>query len=1510
MAVTTISFDISVLEIYFPLASGARVALGGRELALDGARLGQALEETGATHLQATPSGWRLLLDSGWSGKPGLRMLSGGEALPRDLADRLLAISGEDGELWNQYGPTEATVWSTAARVEPGDAPIALGRPLANSRVYLLDLFLGPVPQGTPGELYIGGRGLARGYLGRPDLTADRFIPDPVSGEPGGRLYRTGDLARHLQDGRLAFLGRADHQIKLRGHRIELGEIEAALRSHPAVADGAVLMHGEGSRDGFLTGYLVLRKTGGVAPSPEILDPEELRAYLRRRLPESMVPAAFVTLDALPLSRTGKVDRRRLEQMAPGGVLRPRRSHVAPRNRNEEILFGIWSEILGPERIGDGFGVFDDFFALGGHSLIATQLLARIHDAFGVELPVRTVFQASTVAAQAGVVTAAQAGGPARETDGPIRRLPREAGLPLVAPLSFAQERLWFLDQLTPGLAVYNMPLALRVTGDLDLEALDRTFTAVVARHEALRTTFPAMAGQAFQQVLPAAPWTVPVTDLAGEADPEDAVDRLAREEALAPFDLAEGPLLRTRLLRLGPQEHVLLLTVHHIVSDLWSNSVLVQDVAALYPAFAAGTVPSLPDLPVQYADFAVWQRGWLQGDELERQLAYWRRRLAGAPAALELPTDRPRPATQTYRGGGFLFDLPAELSAGLAALAERQAATPFMLLSAALGTLLGRLAGQDDVVLGFPVADRRRPELEGLIGMFVNTLPLRVELRGGAADGPSFADLVARVREAALETFEHQDVPFERIVEDLQPKRDLSRHPIFQATLSVQNVPLSRIDLEGLTLEPVGGDFSLTKFDLGFMIYDMEGRLGGRLEYASDLFDAATVERWLGHLRTLLGGIVARPDRPLAELPVLSDEERRQVVVAWNQTAAGYPQSTVHALFAEQAERTPEAVAVICGAERLTYRELRDRAGRLARRLRAVGVGQDGAETRVGLLAGRTTGLLVGLLGILEAGGAYLPLDPAYPPERLQFVLGDAAVEVLVAEPALLEGPLAGAEAGRRLVELGSEADGPDGEKGEPFQPAADPDRLAYVMYTSGSTGEPKGVAVTHRNVVRLVRSAAGEGAYADFGPDRTFLRLAPTAFDASTLEIWGPLLNGGRLVLYPGDRASLDDLAEVIRRDGVDSLWLTAGLFHQIVDLRPEALRPLKQLLAGGDVISAGHVRRLLEALPGLAFVNGYGPTEGTTFTCCHRVTAPEQAGDPLPIGRPIGNARVYALDRGLRPVPVGVGGELYLGGDGLARGYLDRPGLTAERFVPDPFRKDGDRLYRTGDLVRWRPDGTLEFLGRNDGQVKVRGFRVEPAEVETVLARHPAVRRAAVGVVTDPSGDRALAAYVVPRETPVPDLPDQLRAYLKAWLPEPMVPAVWRILEELPLTANGKVDHRALAELGAGAVPQAAGRPPYEPPTTLLETDLLETCAEVLGLDRVGLRDNFFDLGGHSLLGTQLIARMLDRTGIEIPLYALFEATDFADLADRIMEEQLSQADEVDLGEVLEELEGQAG
>jgi amino acid adenylation domain-containing protein len=1043
-----------------------------------------------------------------------------------------------------------------------------------------------------------------------------------------------------------------------------------------------------------------------------------------------------------------------------------------------------------------------------------------------------------------------------------------------VFPTSFAQQRMWFLDQWVPGSPVYIIPLAVRLAGHLRVAALEHSLNEIVRRHEALRTTFSVMDGQPVQVITPQLSLSLPVIDLRAlpETERETEVRRLATAEAQQPFDLTQGPLLRATLLRLGEHEQVLLLTLHHIVADGWSIGILLRELVALYAAFCLGQPSPLPELPLQYADFAVWQRQWLQAERLEPLLAYWTRQLQEL-SLLELPTDRPRPAVQSYRGACQSLRLPYTLSNALNALSRREGVTLFMTLLAAFQTLLHRYTGQDDLVVGSPIAGRTRAETEGLIGFFVNTLVLRTDLSGN----PTFRELLGRVRETALGAYAHQELPFERLVEELHAERNLSRTPLFQVMFVLQNVPIKSLELPELTASLLNVDNETAKFDLTVSLGEREDGISGEFEYNTDLFEATTIARMLGHWQTLLAGVVANPERRLSELPLLTEAERLQVLVEWNDTATDYPRDRcIHQLFEAQAEQTPDTVAVVCEGAQLTYGELNRRANQLAHYLRKHGVEP---ETLVGICIERSVEMIIGVLGILKAGGAYVPLDPLYPKERLAFILTDTQAPVLLTQRHLLPRL---PDYKTHLVCLDERRDVIGRESEETPADGATADNLAYVTYTSGSTGRPKGACIPHRGVVRLVKGSD----YVDLSPEEVFLQLAPLSFDASTFEIWGCLLNGARLVIFPPHVPTLAELGRALQQHRVTTLWLTAGLFHQMVESQPRGLGHVRQLLAGGDVLSVPHVKDALLQLGGGRLVNGYGPTESTTFTCCHVMTDPDQVGMTVPIGRPIANTQVYVLDRYAQPVPIGVPGELYIGGDGLACNYLNLPQLTAERFIPHPFSdKPEARLYRTGDRVRYRPDGSLEFLGRLDHQVKIRGFRIEPGEIEAVLGHHPAVGQTVVVAREDTPGDKRLVAYVVPCGGQNPTASD-FRSFLQTKLPDYMVPSVFVVLGALPLTPNGKVDRRALpAPDRARRQRQGSFLAPRDP----LELQLTKLWEELLGTEPVGVQDNFFELGGHSLLAVRFVAQIEKLFGKVVPLALLFQAPTVEQLAHALRREE---------------------
>ncbi|HKH43059.1 MAG TPA: amino acid adenylation domain-containing protein, partial [Thermoanaerobaculia bacterium] len=1322
------TFDISLFELLSPLLTGGTAVLFPLRPTLDVERLVDRLGEL--TCLHAVPALMRQIVDSfrrrRLSGERMRRVFVGGDVVPAELLEDLRETFPA-AEVWVLYGPTEGTILCAAHPVPPPPAPARslLGRPLAGAVLHVCSTDGELLPVGVTGELWIGGTGVTRGYLGREELTAERYVR-----RGSERFYRTGDRVRRMADGTLEFLGRLDQQVKVRGVRIEPGEIEAALATLPGVREAVVVARED--RSG-----LVAYVAGDAAA-------EDLRRALRERLPEHMVPAAFMTLAALPLTPNRKVDRKALPAPEWQGS---EAQYQTPRTPVEEVLAGLWAEILGLERVGAN----DHFFELGGHSLLATRVMSRLRDAFGVELPLRDLFEAPVLADLATRIEAALRSG-AMRLQPPIVPAPREKTL----PLSFAQQRLWLLDQLEPGRPLYNMPAALRIQGPLDARVLALCFGEILRRHEALRTVFPERDGSPVQVIQPPAPFALAVVDLSGlpEEHREAMALTLAADEAGRPFDLdglRRGPLLRGLLLRLAKEDHLAALTLHHIVSDGWSMGILVREVTALYTAFAAGRPSPLAELPVQYADFAAWQRSWLRGEALESEISYWRRQLAGLPPLLDLPADRPRPAVQSYRGATRPVRLPSGLTRQIETLGRREGATLFMVLLAGFQALLARSSGQQDLAVGTPVAGRNRVEIEGLIGFFVNTLVLR----GDLSREPTFRELLGRTRETALAAHTHQDVPFEKLVQELAPERSLAHAPLFQVMLALQNAAAASLEIPGLHLRLVNGAAPTARFDLLLSLEEHGGGLTGGIEYASDLFDATTIDRLMGHLERLLAAAVATPDLPAFSLPLLSPAECGQILVEWNDTwAVPPPRACLHELFKEQARRTPQAVALIDGTREILYRDLDQAANVLAANLRHRGAGP---ELVVGVHMERTAEMVTALLGILKAGAAYLPLDPQLPQARRDALIAEGRVSLVVEREGVPSLP-----GGRECVwERGPGGEGPV------------PDNLAYVLFTSGSTGTPKGVAVTHRSAVELVRWAGTV-----YAPEELAGVLASTSlsFDLSVFEIFVPLSCGGTVILAQ-NALELPDLPAAGRVTLVNTVpsamaeLVRAGSLGPSVRTVNLAGEPLQRSLAD-RIYATGAVERVW---------NLYGPSEDTTYSTFAQVPRDSLAAPT--IGRPVTATKAYVLASGLEPVPVGVAGELYLGGAGLARGYLHRPDLTAERFLPNPFAADGGRLYRTGDLVRWSAAGELEFLGRVDHQVKIRGFRIELGEIEAALVA--LVREAAVVVRQD-----RLVAYVAG------DLPaEALRQALRERLPDYMVPATFVALDALPLTPNGKVDRKAL-------------------------------------------------------------------------------------------------------------------
>ena len=1443
----SLSFDASLSEISMALTSGATLLVVGKDVAMFSEELHKFLQDQAISHITLPPSMLAILSEEGL---PDLRaVISAGES-----------CSWEVGRKWskgrifyNGYGPTEVTVGSSWYRVGErveGTSTVPVGRPIPNCKMYLVDRWLNPVPVGVPGEICIGGVGVARGYHARTGLTAERFVPDPFCGESGARMYRTGDLASYLEDGTFEFLGRVDHQVKVRGFRIELGEIEACLVEHPDVRDAVVDVREDRSGEKQLVGYVV--PTGSVTPDSGLLF-----EYLQKQLPDHMVPAAYVVLEALPLSPNGKVDRRALP--APGqDRLGGMREFQPPRTPTEEIIAGIWSSVLGIDRI----GVHDDFFALGGHSLKATQVAARIRDAFSKDVPLQYVFENRTLAGLSRAVESLRDAERGLPTP-PLQPVPRGGDL----PLSFAQQRLWFLDRLEPGSPMYNIPVSLRVTGPFDVAVFEQSLTEVVSRHEILRTTFRTENGSLLQVIEAKRGVKVPVLDLSarGYSEQERELSLMARKESRTPFDLEKGPLFRVNVVRLSQEEHVLFLTMHHIISDEWSALVLIRELSSLYEDFRQGKPSSLPALALQYADYAHWQREFLQGEVLEKEIGYWREQLRGTPPILEIPTDRPRPSVQTFRGASVTRPISADLRDAVAEVSGQEGVTPFMTFLAGFYAMLYRYSGQEDISIGSPIANRTQTASESLIGFFVNTLVLRADL----SEDPTFRELLRQVREICLGAYAHQDVPFEKLVEELQPDRDLSHSPLFQVAFVYQPQPLNTIAIDGLTLTPLATENGSAKFDLTLTVHAQESGLLASLEYNSDIFDSSTAERMLQHYETLLKGLVGEPDGRVSLLALLSDGETDKLLRRWNKTEGSYPDSIcIHTWFEEVVQRQPQALAVVSETESLTYQELNSRANQVARYLRRRGVGP---EMLVGVCMERCADMIVGILGILKSGGAFVPLDPGYPPERLAFMCEDARLTALLVQHGTCD--RVPAQTGNALnVDL--ERMNFEQEDDTNLEPVGVPENLAYVIFTSGSTGKPKGAMLQHRGVCNL---ATAQIEAFGVGSGNRILQFSSLSFDASVWEIVMALLSGSTLCLASREKLLAGDgLLEVLRDLRVNTVTLPPSV---LAALPEEQLQDLRTIIAAGERCSRELVQRWADSR---AFFNAYGPTESTVCASMHRCD-PEQLSEP-PIGRPILNTRIYLLDTHLEPVPVGVVGELHVGGVGLARGYLGRADLTAERFIPDSFSGgQGARLYKTGDLARFLPDGNIEFLGRIDDQVKVRGFRIELGEIEAVLGLHPAVRDVVVVVREDMPGDKRIVAYLVPRAEQSPAV-GELRKFVRDQLPEFMVPSSFVFLEAMPLMPNGKVDRRTLPapERTRDEVENV-----YVAPRNETEERLADISAKLLGVEKVGVHDDFFELGGHSLLATQLISRLRQEFDVEVPLRAIFTAPTVAGLADKIGE-----------------------
>lgn len=1476
---TPFSFDVSVWEFFWPLITGARLVLakpGGHK---DAAYLAQLICDHRITTLHFVPPMLGVFLK-----EPRIKdcrslrhVFCSGEALPYDLQEKFFHLL--DAQLYNLYGPTEAAVDATHWTCRPDSELriVPIGRPVANTQCYILDPRLQPVPIGAVGELYLGGVQVGRGYHKRPELTAERFIRDPFSVIPEARLYKTGDLARYLPDGIIEFQGRLDDQIKIRGIRIELGEIEAACRHHPGIDQAAVLAQECASGDKILVCYFVphplragslrqMRQVTGTASVTEhvwsgpTLLWEDLRSYLKVKLPDYMIPSRFVVLESFPLTSSGKVDRKALKKL-DGAQLTVSTDHVPPQNELEYKLVDIWQSVFRRDRVGNK----DNFFELGGHSLLAMAICAQVTRRLNIEVPLRWVFEHPTIEKLAHQIESL---GKHSQNIRPLVPADRQH----LMPMSFAQQRIWLLHQTLPDPATYNEPIAFRLTGRVDRQRVRCALQKIVERHEVLRTALVQLGESLVQKVTGAQEFPLPWVDVDLQAVPpgqkQSASEARLRAEARRPFDLTLAPLWRCTCINLTEEELVLLFTFHHSIVDEWSLRLFLQELEGFYASITQTGPDWMPELPVQYAEFALRQRQRLTGDLLAQQRHYWKEQLQDLPPVLTLPADMARPLQLSGRGAIHKFRLPGLVVKGLRELAREEKTTLFTVLLAAFAVWLHRYTGQTDVVVGTPVANREEPDVQAMIGFFLNTLPIRVRLEGC----PGFRRVLRQLRELLLGAFSHADLPFEQIVEMVVKERDPGHQPLCQVMFVLLEEGLPPFRLGQAQAEPLPVETCTSKNDLTLSIEATGEIWTCQFEYATDLFTAASVARMGCHLTELLRSITEEPEKSISQLNLMPAQERHQVLVEWNKTQRDYPrEQCIDELFEEQVRQRPDAVALELGEERITYGELNRRADHIAWHLCALGVKPGDV---VGISVERSFERIIGLLGILKTGAAYWAVEENLPEERVRFLVGDARPKVILKSKKMAQThngtPTAAVEdllAARPAKEVCLRS-----------IRSEDP---AYVSYTSGSTGQPKGVVVPHRGVVRLVKGAD----YVSLNSEETLLHMSPLSFDASTFELWGALLNGGRVVLLPPGQPSLAEIGAVIRHHGVSTLWLTAALFHLIVDEQLDDLKSLRQLLAGGDVLCPQRVAKTRRALPGCRLINGYGPTENTTFTCCFPVGDEQEFTPTVPIGRPIANTRVYILDAHEQPVPVGVAGELYAGGDGVACGYLHQPQLTAERFIPDPFSSvAGARLYRTGDRVRWRPDGNIEFLGRLDNQVKIRGFRVELGEIEGVLRSCPRVREAVVVRREDLPADNPLVGYVVLAKGAHLSS-EAMRCQLRERLPEYMVPYAFIVLDQLPLLPNGKVDRQRLPMSEGNAAATSAR---LSQPKDLLELKLIQIWQRLFQREDIDLQDNFFALGGHSLLAARLAVEIEKLLGHKVPIATFFHSPTVELLARRLTDE----------------------
>jgi amino acid adenylation domain-containing protein len=1449
--VTTIAFDIAELDIYLALLNGAKLVVASRETTMNMELLMDKLETSQATIFQATPVTHRMLIQAGWKGKPDLKIISGGEAMSRELGEGLLARTRE---VWNCYGPTETTIYNTGKKVTKEDASgegyVSIGRPLDNNILYVLNSDMVPVPVGVPGELFIGGAGLSPGYLNHPEMTAAKFVSNPFSADRNDLLYKSGDLVKYLPDGNLQFLTRIDTQVKIRGFRIELGEIESTLSAYPGIKEAIVIAKEHPSGEKMLVAYFT------TEPQTDIKS-AQLRIFLQSKLPEYMIPSALAKLDKIPLTANNKVDRKALSVISIP-VTDEDLDFVAPVTENEIRLASIWKEILKTDNV----GIHSGFFELGGHSLTAAQLIARVKKDFGVEIPFRAIFERLTIS---GLLEYIEHPGQARKATESI--IPRNDPGRNEFPLSSSQSRIWFMENFNPEMTAYNLPLDYKISGNLDIDVLEKTLDYLIERHESLRTVFPEVDGVPVQRILPEmrANLTVVHPANATEENAVTLIRKYSRENAGVKFNLASGPLFRFQLIILGNNEFVFLLNFHHIISDAVSLGIFLDELKTVYHSFLDKEPVSLLSGPVTYADFTLWQNQWMKGNEYAKQVDFWKGELAGVPDLLQLPLDFPRPKTTTYHGTEYHFSIDPVLKDRLTALSRKTGTGLSMPLLSAFAVLLNRYSSQDDFILGFPVANRMHTEIESLTGVFINSLPVRFTI----PENISFSDFVGNTTKRFLSAYENQEIPIERIVEELKIKRSMNISPVFQVLFNYLTGFPDEIRLPGSTMQLLMGERISAQFDLTLTVNDESKGLDCAFEYNTDLFREETIARMSGHYLTILQAVVENETLDVRSIPLLTEKEKSRMLKEWNNTRMDYPAAKcLHHIFREQVGKTPDSIAVLFENEQMTYAALNAKANRLAHYLVKQGAGEG---TIIAICMHRSIDLVAAMLAASKTGATYLPLDPIYPKARLALILEDAKPLLLLSDSSM-NGNLP--DSVDRILFLDDEKIYA-GESSEDL-PYGNSQNAAYILYTSGSTGKPKGVPIKQHALVNLLLSMSK---LLKVTPDDILLAETTISFDIAELEMFLPLLTGARLVIASEETAmNAEMLKKKIDESGATLFQATPVTFKMLLLSGWKGKKDLK-LICGGEAFSKELARELL---PRCSEVwNAYGPTETTIWSVMKKLSPEDGKGDGYAsIGRPIDNTNLYVLNRKLVPVPVGIAGELYIGGAGVSTGYLNLPEMNNERFIKDPFSDLPEaKIYKTGDLVHYLPDGNLMFMNRVDSQVKIRGFRIELGEIESAIAQFDGIRENVVVVREDEQGEKMLVAYCVTDHLPGLD-ETALKLFLKEKLPDYMIPSAIVSMEKLPLTANNKVDRKALPE--PESVSLSSSVKEYVEPATDTEIKLAAIWSSILKISRIGILDDFFEIGGHSMIAVTLIIKIEKEFGIRLPLATLFDQSNIQRLA----------------------------